>query len=151
MMADQGLGTTTITQVGIIVKDIEARARAWADILGVPVPEISMTGTLDEAQTDYRGAPTPARARLAFFHLGQVDLELIEPIGEPSTWKDQLDEHGDSLHHIAFHIRGMPDKLAYLRGIGMALIQRGEYTGGRYAYVDSSAQLGAILELLEND
>ncbi len=150
-MADQALGTTTVTQVGIIVRDIEARARAWADVLGLPVPEIQITGTLEEAETRYKGAPTPARAKLAFFHLGQVDLELIEPIDEPSTWNDQLQQHGDSLHHIAFNIQGMADKLAYLDGKGVPLVQRGEYTGGRYAYVDSSAQLGTMLELLEND
>jgi methylmalonyl-CoA/ethylmalonyl-CoA epimerase len=150
-MADQPLGTTTVTQVGIIVKDIEARARAWADILGLPMPEIRVTDTADIAQTEYAGKPSTAQAKLAFFHLGQVDLELIEPIGQPSTWKDQLDTHGDSLHHIAFQIKGMQDKLAYLDSKGVSLIQRGEYRGGRYAYVDASAQLGAILELLEND
>jgi hypothetical protein len=150
-MADQALGTTTITQVGIIVHDIEARARAWADILGLPMPEIQVTGTVDVAQTEYKGAPSTARAKLAFFHLGQVDVELIEPIGEPSTWKDQLDNHGDSLHHIALHIKGMKEKLVYLDSKGVSLVQRGEYTGGRYAYVDSSAQLGTIVELLEND
>jgi catechol 2,3-dioxygenase-like lactoylglutathione lyase family enzyme len=150
-MADQALGTTTVTQVGLIVHDIEARAKAWADVLGLPVPPIQVTDTVDIAQTKYNGAPTPARAKLAFFHLGQVDLELIEPIGEPSTWKDQLDQHGDSLHHIAFNIKGMQEKLAYLDAKGVPLVQRGEYTGGRYAYADGSAQLGAIVELLEND
>lgn len=150
-MADQALGTTTVTQVGIIVSDIEVRARAWADMLGLPVPEIIVTDTLDKARTEYRGQPSTAQAKLAFFHLGQVDLELIEPIGEPSTWKDQLDGHGDSLHHIAFQIKGMQNKLAYLDAKGAPLIQRGEYTGGRYAYVDAVAQLGTIVELLEND
>ncbi len=150
-MADQGLGTTTVTQVGIIVKDIEARARAWADIFGLPMPEIQVTGTLDVAQTEYEGAPSTAQAKQAFFHLGQVDVELLEPIGEPSTWKDQLNRHGDSLHHIAFQIKGMQDKIAYLDSKGVSLVQRGEYTGGRYAYVDGTAQLGTILELLEND
>jgi len=150
-MEQHGLGTTTITQVGLIVRDIEAKARAWADVLGVPVPEIRMTDPVEQAQTEYAGASTPARAKLAFFHLGQVDLELIEPIGEPSTWKDQLDQHGDSLHHIAFHVQGMGDRLAYLSAKGIPLVQRGEYTGGRYAYVDGASQLGAILELLEND
>lgn len=150
-MEQQGLGTTTITQVAIIVRDIETRAKAWADLLGVPVPEIKVTAPVELAQTEYEGAPTPARARLAFFHLGQVDLELIEPIDGPSTWKDQLDQHGDSLHHIAFHIQGMPEKLAYLSAKGIPLVQRGEYSGGRYAYVASAPQLGAILELLEND
>jgi hypothetical protein len=128
-----------------------AFARAWSQILGLPMPQIIITDTLDIAQTAYQGQPSTARAKLAFFHMGQVDIELIEPIGEPSTWKDQLDQHGTSLHHIAFKVQGMRDKLAYLDANGIPLVQKGEYTGGRYAYVDANAQLGCILELLEND
>jgi hypothetical protein len=115
------------------------------------MPSIIVTDPLEKARTEYLGHPSPARAKLAFFNLGQVSVELIEPIDGPSTWKDQLDQHGDSLHHIAFHIQGMGDKLAYLGANGVPLIQRGEYTGGRYAYLDGVPQLGAILELLEND
>ena len=150
-MAEGTLGTTTVTQVGIIVSDIEAKARAWSEILGLPMPQIITTDTVDVAQTEYQGQRSIARAKLAFFHMGQVDIELIEPIDEPSTWKDQLDQHGDSLHHIAFQIKGMGEKVAYLDSKGVPLVQRGEYTGGRYAYVDGSAQLGTIVELLEND
>jgi catechol 2,3-dioxygenase-like lactoylglutathione lyase family enzyme len=150
-MANQALGTTTVTQVGIIVRDIETKARAWADVLGLPVPKIMITDTVDLAHTEYQGEATPARAKLAFFHLGQVDLELIEPIGGPSTWKEQLDQHGESLHHIAFVIKGMKEKIAYLEAKSIPLVQRGDYTGGRYAYLDGANQLGAVLELLEND
>lgn len=150
-MTEQTLGSTTITQVAIIVKDIEAKAQAWAEVLGLPVPEIIITDAYEQAQTQYNGSPSNARARLAFFHLGQVALELIEPIGESSTWKDQLDKHGDSLHHIAFEIKGMPAKIAFLDTKGIPLVQRGEYTGGRYAYFDGNTQLGAVIELLEND
>jgi methylmalonyl-CoA/ethylmalonyl-CoA epimerase len=150
-MTDQALGTTKVLQVGIIVADIEAKAKAWADVLGLPIPDIIITDAVDKAQTEYEGESTPARAKLAFFNLGQVDLELIEPIDGPSTWKDQLDQHGDSLHHIAFVIDGMQEKVAFLDGKGVPLVQRGEYTGGRYAYMDGVAQLGAVLELLEND
>ncbi len=150
-MTEQTLGTTTVTQVGIVVHDIEAKARAWAEVLGLPVPDIMITDTYQRAQTEYNGEPSDARAKLAFFDLGQVSLELIEPVDKPSTWRDQLDEHGDSLHHIAFEIKGMPARVAYLEAKGLRLVQRGEYRGGRYAYVDGSAQLGAILELLEND
>ena len=150
-MTEPALGTTTVTQVGIIVHDIEAKARAWSAILGLPMPPIIITDTVDIAQTAYQGQPTTARAKLAFFHMGQVDIELIEPIGEPSTWKDQLDQHGASLHHIAFRVQGMREKLDYLDSNGIPLVQKGEYTGGRYAYVDANAQLGCVLELLEND
>jgi catechol 2,3-dioxygenase-like lactoylglutathione lyase family enzyme len=151
MMSEQGLGSTIVTQVGIIVGDIEAKARAWAEVLGLPVPEIMITDSYERAQTEYNGKPSDVRAKLAFFHLGQVDLELIEPVGEPSTWQDQLDGYGDSLHHIAFEIKGMTEKVAYLEAKGLSLVQRGEYPGGRYAYLDGNAKLGAILELLEND
>lgn len=150
MMAEQSLDTT-VMQVGIIVRDIETKAQAWADIFGLPRPNIIITDTVETAHTEYKGEPTPARAKLAFFNLGQVSLELIEPIGEPSTWKDQLDQHGESLHHIAFKIKGMSEKVAYLTSKGVPLIQRGDYTGGRYAYMDGVSQLGLILELLEND
>src|SRR5574341_772044 len=142
-MSDQNLGSTTVMQVAIIVKDIEAAARAWAEILGVAVPEVIITDTVDRAHTEYRGRPSEARAKLAFFHLGQVALELVEPIGGPSAWQDHLDQHGESLHHIAFEVKGMADKLSFLASKGIRLLQRGDYSGGRYAYMDSSARLGA--------
>ena len=147
---DNPLGTT-VTQVAIIVRDIEAKSRAWAQVLGLPVPAVIVTDPVDLAQTEYRGQPSSARAKLAFFQLGQVSLELIEPIGGPSTWQEHLDAHGESLHHIAFQIQGMRDKLAYLDANGIPLVQRGEYKGGRYAYADGTKELGTVLELLEND
>lgn len=150
-MTTPKLGTNRVMQVGIIVRDIESTARAWSEILGLPMPEIIVTDTVEKTRAEYKGRPTSARARLAFFHLGQLDVELIEPIDEPSTWKDQLDRHGDSLHHIAFEIKDMPEKTAHLDSQGVPLIQRGEYEGGRYAYFDGTARLGTIVELLEND
>ena len=150
-MTEPTLGNHLVTQVGIIVRDIESKARAWSEILGLPMPNIIITDTVDKTQAEYGGKSTTARAKLAFFHMGQLDVELIEPIDGPSTWKDQLDQHGDSLHHIAFHIKGMQEKVAYLASKGVPLLQRGEYTGGRYAYLDGIAQLGTVLELLEND
>ncbi len=150
-MSTSPLGTNTVTQIGLIVSNIEETVQAWSALLGVPAPEIQITDTVDVAHTEYRQQPSPARAKLAFFHLGQVDLELIEPIGEPSTWRDQLEEHGPSLHHIAFQVKGMADRLEALASHDLALLQRGDYTGGRYAYLDGRNRYGAILELLEND
>ena len=93
-MTEPALGTTIVTQVGIIVSDIETKARAWSEILGLPMPDIIITNTVNVAQTEYQGERIPTRAKFAFFHMGQVDVELIEPIDGPSTWKDQLDQHG---------------------------------------------------------
>jgi methylmalonyl-CoA/ethylmalonyl-CoA epimerase len=150
-MTDQTLGSTGVAHVGIVVRDIDASIGAWSAILGVPPPEIMVTDTVDIARTEYRGAPSAARAKLAFFHLGPFAIELIEPMGEPSSWHEQLQQHDESLHHVAFRIAGMPDELRFLEGMGLELVQRGEYTGGRYAYLAASSTVGAIVELLEND
>jgi catechol 2,3-dioxygenase-like lactoylglutathione lyase family enzyme len=150
-MSPTPLGPNTVTQIGIIVRNLDEAAQAWARLLGVPPPETVTTEPLELTQAQYQGQPTPALAKLAFFPLGQVTLELIEPIGAPSTWQDQLTAHGQSLHHIAFEVKGMAERLAVLAEHGLPLVQRGEYTGGRYAYVDGQQQYGTIVELLEND
>lgn len=145
------LGNNVITQIGILVHDIEKTSQAYADFFGVDKPEWSLTDTVDRAQTEYRNQSTEARAKLAFFNLGSLQLELIEPDRNPSTWREYLDEHGEGPHHIAFVINGMKEKVTLMEKNQMPLLQKGEYTGGRYAYMDTFKDLKIILELLEND
>jgi len=147
-MSPSDLSNQVITQVGIVVRDIEATAAAYADVFGVPVPGISVTAPKEDSHVRYRGGETDARAKLAFFRLGQVSIELIEPVGEPSTWAEHLAAHGEGVHHIAFRVEGMDETIAYLEGKGLELVQRGDFTGGCYAYLDGSGPLKVILELL---
>jgi catechol 2,3-dioxygenase-like lactoylglutathione lyase family enzyme len=149
-MGEQGLGTNIVCQVGLIVRDIERSAEAYSQVFGLPKPDVIITDPMDIARTVYRGEPTSARAKLAFFHMGQVSLELIEPVGGPSTWQEFLDEHGEGVHHIAFTINDTDRVVAYLEGKGIDLVQQGHYTGGMYSYMDSAPALGVMLELLEN-
>ncbi len=150
-MAKSALDTKVVAQIGIVVRDIETTARTYAEFFGMEVPPINWTDPQEKAQTTYRGEATAARAKLAFFDMGSLQLELIEPDEHPSTWREHLDQHGEGVHHIAFQIQGMQEKLEWLAGQGMQLVQKGEYTGGRYAYIDSIPQLKVMLELLEND
>lgn len=147
----EALGSKVITQVGLIVRDVEETAKAFAEVFGVDAPQWFLTDAEDVAHTRYRGQSTQAQAKLAFLDMGSVQVELIEPVGGPSTWQEFLDAHGEGVHHIAFVIEGMDQQVGFLASKGMPLAQRGEYTGGRYVYIDSHPQLKVILELLEND
>jgi catechol 2,3-dioxygenase-like lactoylglutathione lyase family enzyme len=151
-MSKNILGTNLVVQVGLVVHDIEATARKYADFLGQEIPTVIVTDIPEEARTQYRGAPTPARAKLAFFNVGPtLTLELIEPDHAPSTWREELDKKGEGVHHLAFVVEGMREKIAALDAQGIPLLQTGEYKGGRYAYLDGSKDLKTIIELLEND
>ena len=150
-MTSSSLGDNKVMQIGLVVENIDHAVQAWSLLLGVEPPAIIITDTVAIARTKYQDQPTSAQARLAFFDLGQVALELIQPLGEPSTWNDQLVVHGPSLHHIAFEIKGMEEHIQDLQNHGLRRVQRGDYHGGRYAYVDGQKQFGTVIELLEND
>ncbi len=151
-MKDSILGTRTVAQIGLLVNDIESAVQAYADFLGVEKPAIIITDELEKTQARFKGQPTKARAKLAFFDIGpSLQLELIQPDGEHSTWREDLDRRGEGFHHVAFRIKGMKDRIAALGRKGLPLVQTGEYTGGRYAYLDGSRDLKLTIELLEDD
>lgn len=148
-MEEQGIGTHVVTQIAIVVKDIDKASEAWSKVFGLPKPTPIIAGG-EDAHAVYRGKPTNAQAKLAFFNLGQVALELIEPLGGESVWQEVLDQKGEGVHHIAFQIKGTDGVTDYLAGHGIPIIQQGEYTGGMYTYVDGEPVLNVVLELLEN-
>lgn len=151
MTEQKGLGTQVITQVGIVVRDIEKMLDAYCQVFQLAErPKVSITDTVDKAHTVIRGESTPAQAKLAFINMGQVQIELIEPVGGPSTWKEFLDKNGDGVHHIAFQVKGTDQVVTFLQGQGIPLVQQGDYTGGMYTYLDAAPKLGVMLELLEN-
>lgn len=148
-MSESNLGSTKLAQVAIVVRDIEASSKRYAEILGLPVPQVIVTAPGLEVNQTYKGQPSGAQAKLAFFDLGQVELELIEPMGGDSTWQEVLDRKGESVHHIAFWVDGMQTSVDFLKAHGIPMIQRGDMGEGQYAYFDAEQPLGLTLELLE--
>ena len=150
--ADKGIGTDIVCQVGLIVNDIQRTAQKYVEVLGMPQPPIIVTPGYDVSKTTYKGAPSDATAKLAFFDFGQLQLELIEPDEQPSVWRDYLDEHGESVHHIAFMVKDTESAVKHLQKHGIAVLQQGLYAdgSGMYTYVDSAPALGVMVELLQN-
>jgi methylmalonyl-CoA/ethylmalonyl-CoA epimerase len=140
-----------MVQVGIVVKDIEKSARHWAAFLGEEeIPDIFLAAESELNPTEYRGKPTDASARLAFFQLDNITVELIEPVGGPSTWQEFLDTRGEGVHHIAFNVKGMKTYIKSFGEHGIPMVQHGGWDTGEYSYMDGSSSLALIIELLEN-
>lgn len=143
-------GGGKVTQIGIVVRDIETASQAYAAFLGMDKPQWFLTDEVDKAHTVFKGNSTEARAKLAFFELENITIELIEPVGGPSTWQEFLENKGEGIHHIAFEIKDMDNKIDLLSKESIDLLQKGDYEGGRYSYLDGFSRLGLIIELLEN-
>jgi methylmalonyl-CoA/ethylmalonyl-CoA epimerase len=142
-----------VMQICFVTNDLEKSAAWFADLLGVPVPPFGKAAEPEEAKATYLGRPAELGCRLVMFKFGNIDVEFLEPDERPSAWRDFLERHGPSCHHIAFRTQDMKGKTALFEQRGHPLLQKGEFDGGggRYAYFDTEKQLGALVELLEFD
>lgn len=145
------LGTYTPSQVAIIVNDIEASKKSIAAFLGLDVPPTQDVGKYEITKTEYMGQPAPlASCKLAFLELGNIQLELIEPNAEKSTWRDHLEKHGEGLHHFGFNVPDIFKAMDDMKNQGFKLTQFGYYGDGNgaYAYFDATEKLKCYIELL---
>ena len=147
------VGSGLVAQVGFVVNDIETTKRKWAEFLGVDVPETQPCGDYEITQTVFEGQPAPnANSLLAFLDVGPgLQIELIQPNDEPSTWRNYLNEHGEGMHHLAFQVKDSKAQIANAEAAGLRLVQHGVYGdgGGEYNYLEAP-DLKCIIELLES-
>jgi len=145
------LGTRRATQVCVIVNDVEASKKKYAEFLGVEVPPTVGLGDFAVTQTEYMGKPAPEISnKMAFFSLESLQFELIEPNEAKSTWRDFLEEKGEGIHHIAFEVEDLQKSIQDCKDYGLVLTQWGHYGDGSggYAYLDATKELGCFIELL---
>ena len=150
----QIIGTDILTQVALVVNDIEKTKARLAQLFGVEEPPTIGSGEYEITKTEVHGVPSPdASCRMAFFSVGNgVQLELIEPNETSSVWSDFLNDRGEGIHHIAFNVKGMETVIKSCEDFGMKLVQKGNYGDGSgcYSYLEGGEGLPFILELLEN-
>jgi methylmalonyl-CoA/ethylmalonyl-CoA epimerase len=144
------LGNKKLAQVAIVVHKIEPAIAKWCELLEVEPPTVIQVEPGNRANVTYRGVPSNATCKLAFFDLGGVQLELIEPIGEDSAWAEGLAEKGERVHHLAFWTENMTSSATGLEAAKIPVIHRGDMGEGQYVYFDGTAQIGTFVELLES-
>ena len=143
---------TNMLHIGIIVEDIEQGIDQWMKLIGRKErPNVIMATGHESNPTTYRGKASDAQAKLAFFSLENLQVELIEPIGKsPSHWQEFLNQKGPGVHHIAFEVNGI--RKGYIEMYeenGFPLAQKGGWGEGEYAYMDGLKSLGVMVELIE--
>jgi hypothetical protein len=79
--------------------------------------------------------------------------ELIESVEGPNVYEEFLAERGEGLHHLGYYVDDIHAEIANMRRLGFDLLQSGEGFGlhgdGAYAYFDTTASLGCIIEAIE--
>ncbi len=148
-------GTPRLDRICIIVKDIDASARFYTEVLGfrrIPL-EFGLDGATNAQSGGMKGA---------FIDTGGVWLALVQPVG-PGPLMDYLEKKGDG--HVAELIAEVDNLDAYydaMKARGITLVDtRGEPLseqkkahvlepyGDRIAYFPTSVSHGMVIEVFQ--
>jgi methylmalonyl-CoA/ethylmalonyl-CoA epimerase len=91
-----------ISQVTLVARDLDARVAAYHEAFGWGpwrIYDAERPGLITAAT--YRGQPAEFRIRWAQAQVGDMNFEIIEPLGGSSPWQDFLDEKGEGLIGIS--------------------------------------------------
>jgi methylmalonyl-CoA/ethylmalonyl-CoA epimerase len=127
---------TGLDHVAILVTNTEEALRVYRDRLGLPVllSEVVNNGAV----------------RLTHLDMGNVQLQLVEPLDEAHPLAVHLREHGPGLHHLCFAVENVETAMtaAAERGIGMAQTLPHQGTQGkRAAFLDRASTGGVPMEI----
>lgn len=89
-----------VLQIGFVVKDAEFVAKTYAEKYGIGPWDFYGPGMLSNIKM--YGNPIDFDIKVACGFIGDVEIELIEPLDDKSIYAEHLREHGEGLHHLAF-------------------------------------------------
>ncbi len=107
-------------QVGILVDDLDEYLKNLEEIAGMGPWRIASfpPDSQPDVYREYHGEPADFKAKFCFFHLGNIELEVIQPLEGKNIWRDWIDKHGQGIHHIKFLVPEHDESKAFLKEKG---------------------------------
>jgi hypothetical protein len=140
-----------IIQMAYTVSDIEAAVAGYVEKLRmgpwfIRGPFVPPSGL-------YRGEPTSVSLSLAISFSGHMMIELIQQHDDaPSVYREIIERRGHGFHHWGIASDRFDEDVARYRAKGYAIAFSDRTpVGTRVAYLDTSADLPGMIELIEID
>lgn len=80
------------------------------------------------------------------------EVELLQPLpGGAAILHDWLERRGEGLHHVGIRVDSIAEATAEMAARGYPLLLDGFWDTGGFAYFDTEAELGYLVEALQLD
>lgn len=144
-----GLQLKTLVQIGIVVSDRDRTAKLLTSLFGIGPFRFVEWPDRAESKYYYRGVEEKIRIKQAFVQLGDIEIELIQPLEGRNGYQDFLDQTGGGIHHVLFEVSDIDPVIEQLARSGVTVLQSGTgiRPGTRWALLDTQALLGFLVEL----
>jgi len=125
-----------VEHIGIAVKSIAEARKFYETILGLECYAIE---EVKEQQV-----------KTAFFRVGDIKLELLEPTSDDSPVAKFIAKRGEGMHHIAYAVENTDQALRAAAEKGVKLIDKQARNGAeglRIGFLHPKATFGVLTEL----
>ncbi len=128
-----------IEHIGIAVKNLEESIKYYEDVLGLECYNV------EEVKDQ--------KVKTAFFKVGEVKIELLESTDPEGPIGKYVEKKGEGIHHIAFAVENIEDKLKHAEEKGIRLIDAEPRKGAEgldIAFLHPKSTFGVLTELCED-
>ena len=124
-----------IDHLGIAVRSIAEARKFYENVLGLPC--------------EHEETVESQRVKTAFFTVGEVHIELLEPTSESSPIAKFLEKNGEGIHHVAYRTDDIEGQIKQAQEAGCRLIHEKpiEGAGGKIvAFLHPKSTHGVLME-----
>lgn len=129
---------THIEHIGIAVKELDKAIEYYENVLGLKCYAI------EEVKDQ--------KVKTAFFMVGQTKIELLESTEADGPIGKFIEKKGEGIHHIAFAVKGLQEKLNEVESKGIQLIDKSPRKGAEgldIAFLHPKYTHGVLTEFCE--
>jgi len=124
--------------VAIAVKDLEEAARFYQTVMGLTLTGVEVV--------------TAQKAKVGFFRIGDVNIELVQPSEPDSPLIKFLETKGQGIHHLCFEVDDIDAEVKAFVEKGATMVDQKPRPGAhgtRVAFVHPKSSSGVLIELNE--
>jgi methylmalonyl-CoA epimerase len=126
-----------ISHLGLAVRDLDEAIRLYQDVFGLTV--------------EHRWVAEADRMEAASFRVGEVEIELMQPLDEDSPVGKFIARRGEGIHHVAYKVDDVAEALRRAREAGLETVDEEPREGGdgrtRIGFLHPRGTLGVLTEL----
>ena len=140
-----------IYQIAWVTRDLEKSMKAWVENLKIgPWTVLTFTDqSLKYLKVGDKPVTEPFKFLIGISWIGDMQLELIQPVYGPTIYEAFIQKHGEGLHHIKERIadEAMAGVVKEYRDKGIGVTQTGQFETDFHYYLDTEPKLDFIYEL----
>jgi methylmalonyl-CoA/ethylmalonyl-CoA epimerase len=140
-----------IYQIAWVTRNLEKSMKAWVENLNIgPWTVLTFTDkSLKYLKVDDKHVAEPFKFLIAISWIGDMQLEIIQPVYGPTIYEAFIEKHGEGLHHIKEQIQDESTDavLQEYRDKGIGVLQTGQFDIDVHYYLNTEPKLDFIYEL----